>query len=304
MSDSVNNPVPSSSVEWSQVALAAIHSPGSEATCPVCHSDSVLAAWNLVDLMSGEAVVDLICSACRTAESLNIVLPPEVSCFFPFERITTIGDVIRNQMIPIANRIRQHAGVMPAATFTTDPRWDVAGWSATTFQWHPTSEAPPIMGLVFDNAEAGKGVFADLVAQQSHSDRFEELRVSIIEGSMPGQQAGYTVHLCPDPESLAAYATAEDFVLNPRIIPFLGRWNRAYPTPGSPPLLPRFKDEFHKHKEFLLAPVTRRADGQLWVDVELGIVKNTISFRELSEIGQDDIDAAALVLPQLITPPL
>jgi hypothetical protein len=69
-------------------------------------------------------------------------------------------------------------------------------------------------------------------------------------------------------------------------------------------LLARFQEEFAKHQEFLLAPVTRRADGQLYTDPMLGIIKNVIHFRRLSDITTaDDPDAAALLLPQFITPP-
>jgi hypothetical protein len=192
----------------------------------------------------------------------------------------------------------------PVIRFLTNSAWDDARWTATTFRWHPQSEQPPIMGIVFENAAAGRRIFREFADYCNHSDRFEELRVSIIEGSLPGQHPGYSVHLCPDPESLAAHATAEDVVLvgDPNLTLLFGRWNRMYPVPGSPPLLPRFKEEFQRHKEFLLAPVTRRDNGELYVDVDHGIIKNCITFRHLSEITTDDIDAAALRIPELVPP--
>jgi len=162
------------------------------------------------------------------------------------------------------------------------------------------------MGLVFDNAEAGLEIFREAERQMNHTDRFEEIRISIIEGPVTGQEdrPGYSVHIGPDPESLDAHATMADFVVNRETIPFLGQWNRHYPVPGSPKLLPKFKMEFQKHKEFLLAPAVRKADGQLWIEPKLGIIKNLIHLRQLSEITQDDVDAMALVLPELIKPPL
>jgi hypothetical protein len=218
----------------------------------------------------------------------------------------TYAYVVVKQLELVAARVRQHAQAMPAAMFATHPLWAEARWSATTFQWHPTSEAPPIMGLVFDHAEAGKEIFREAERQMNHKDRFEEIRISIIEGPVPGQEhrPGYSVHICADPDALAAHATFEDFVVDPNIVPFLGQWNRHYPIPGQPSLLARFKEEFRKHKEFMLAPVTRRADGKLYSDPLLGIIKNTIHFRQLSDITTpEDPDAAALLLPQLITPP-
>jgi hypothetical protein len=50
--------------------------------------------------------------------------------------------------------------------------------------------------------------------------------------------------------------------------------------------------------------VIRHADGNQYMQPELGIIKNVIHFRQLSEItAGDDPDLAALLLPQLITPP-
>jgi hypothetical protein len=293
--------------QWREVAMLAIRDLPSMVPCPVCHERSISAAWNLTHVVSREAAMDLRCSSCGVHETLRMTLPPESPGFYPFERVAMLGAAVRDEVESIVSRIRQHVRTMPAAAFTTNLRWAEARWSATTFRWHPTSEAPPVMGLVFDHAEAAKAIFREAERQMNHEDRFEEIRISIIEGAVAGQEQrpGYSVHLCPDPEALAAHATADDFVVNPSIVPFLGQWNRHYPIPGAPALLPRFKREFEKHQEFLLAPVTRRADGQLYVDHELGIIKNSILFRDLAEIATpDDPDAGALVLPQLITPPI
>lgn len=167
----------------------------------------------------------------------------------------------------------------PVAAFTTSPLWAEAQWSSTTFQWHPTSEAPPIMGIVFENADKGKELFSTFAKTCNHSDRFEELRISIIEGSPDGQRPGYSVHLGPEMEMLQAMATAEDIEITTATMPFFGQVNRMYPIPGQPNLLARFKQEYEKHKQFLLAPVVKRADGQLWCEHMLGIEKSLITFR-------------------------
>lgn len=292
-------------VDWRHTALRAIRAPAAPIDCPVCRDQGVRAEWNIIDLMSQTAAVDLSCSACGVAKHLQIILPTGALSFFPLERIATVASIIEEQAEVIADRIQRHVRTMPAAIFTTHWLWSEAQWSATTFKWHPTSEAPPILGLVFENAEAGREIFRESERQMNHADTFEEIRVSIIEGAVPGQEhrPGYTVHLCPDPEALAAHATMDDLVLDPRIVPFLGQWNRMYPVPGEPAMLPRFKQEFARHGEFLLAPVTRHPDGQLYVDYQLGIIKNSILFRDLSEIAPEDPDAGAFVLPHLITPP-
>jgi hypothetical protein len=257
-------------------------------------------------MKSRETAVDLHCSACGARESVRIALPDGAAVCWPFERFPLVAEAVEKEAESIAARVRRHAQAMPAAAFTTHPLWAEAKWSATTYKWHPSSEAPPVMGLVFENVEAGLEIFREAERQMNHEDRFEEIRVCVIEGPVPGQEhrPGYSIHLCADPDALAAHATLEDFVVDPSIVPFLGQWNRHYPVPGAPPLLPRFKEEFEKHKEFLLAPAIRRGDGQLYLEPMLGIIKNLIFFRQLSDIATpDDPDAAALLLPQFVTPP-
>jgi hypothetical protein len=217
-----------------------------------------------------------------------------------------VAQAIAKEAESIAARVQQHVKTMPAAAFTTHPLWAKAKWSATTYKWHPASETPPVMGLVFENVEAGLEIFREAERQMNHEDRFEEIRLSIIEGTVPGQEhrPGYSIHICADPDALAAHATFDDFVVDPSIVPFLGQWNRHYPVPGAPRLLARFKEEFETHKEFLLAPAIPRADGKLYMEPMLGIIKNVVFFRQLSDITTpDDTDAAALLLPQFVTPP-
>jgi len=295
-----------SPVSWPEVAEAVCCSPSSAVRCPVCGHESVFGEWHLLDLTSWETSVDLRCSSCSAKETVRIVIPEGAVPFFPVERFSLVAQALAKELESLAARVRQHAQAMPAAAFATHPLWVEARWSATTFKWHPTSEAPPIMGLVFDNAEAGKEIFREAQAQMNHEDRFEEIRVSIIEGLVPGQEQrpGYSVQICADPDALAGHATFADFVVDPIVVPFLGQWNRHYPIAGMPSLLARFKEEFAKHQEFMLAPVTRHPDGKLYADHTLGIVKNSVHFRRLSDITTaEDVDAAALVLPKLITPP-
>jgi len=306
MSEQEKNQSAPSPVPWGEVADAACRSPSSAVQCPVCGKTAVWGEWHLLDVRSRETAVDLSCSACHATESVRIILPEGAGAFYPFERYPLVAEAIAKQLESIAARVRRHAKVMPAAAFATHPLWAQARWSATTYQWHSASAAPPVMGLVFDHAEAGKEIFREAKRQMNHEDRLEEIRVSIIEGPVPGQEhrPGYSVHVCANPEALAAHATFEDFVVDPTIVPFLGQWNRHYPIPGIPSLLARFKVEFEKHQEFLLAPVTRRADGKLYTEPLLGIIKHTAYFRQLSDITTpDDPDAAALLLPQVIMPP-
>jgi hypothetical protein len=105
------------------------------------------------------------------------------------------------------------------------------------------------------------------------------------------------------PEDFLVRATADAMVVKDIPVSLFGQVRRMHPLPGSPPLLARFKEEFRKHQEFLLAPVTRRNDGQLWIDVELGIIKHAVHFRHVADIGPADIDEVVLRAP-IALPPL
>jgi hypothetical protein len=305
MSDSPNLSSSLPAERWEETALSVIHSPLNKVKCPSCGNRAISGAWHLVDILARKGDVDLKCSSCRLSQNLKIDLPPDSLPFFPLERVVNLCEAIQAEIASISKRIQRHVESMPVAGFTTSPLWQTAKWRGMTFRWDPNHpmKVPPIMGLCFEDGETGKELFKSLVDHHGNSDKFEEIRVSIIEGSPPGQKFGYSIHICPDPDSLAAYATAADIVLDPKLIRFFGRWNRLYPIPGSPPLLEAFKAGFEKHEEFLMAPATRREDGQQYFDVKLGLVKHSIEFRKLSDItSEDDLDAMALVMPALITP--
>ncbi len=278
-------------LEWASVALSACRRPGRAIPCPACGAEALCAQWNIVRPTSREADVDLKCSSCSKAVHVRVTLPWQALDFYPLTRVASLSGQFTDEMARMMEQLQRQEKLLPAAMWMLDPLWLFSGWSATTFRWHPRGEQPPVMGLVFDNAEAGKKLFRNWTERWDHTDELEEIRVAVIEGDLPGQDPGYSVHICPDPENSLVRATAEGVVLKDVPVNLLGQVRRMHPISGAPPLLPRFKEEFQKHGEFLLAPVTRRADDQLWLDVECGIVKNVVYFRNAMEIGEGDIDA-------------
>jgi hypothetical protein len=139
------------------------------------------------------------------------------------------------------------------------------------------------MGLVLDNRDAATALFRTWIEMSGNQDSFEDLRVTIIDGELPGVVPGYIVHLCPDPDNTMAHATAEDMIIEPQQLGQYYRTNKMNYLPGSPPMLERFREEYNKHGEFMLAPVIKREDGQFYVDAELGIIKREIHFMNTRE---------------------
>ncbi len=74
----------------------------------------------------------------------------------------------------------------------------------------PDHIKPPIMGLVFSgDIEAGKTIFSDWLKRLGRRDAYGELRISIIEGDIPGLEPGYSVHITSDPANTMVRAQVE-----------------------------------------------------------------------------------------------
>jgi hypothetical protein len=288
---------------WRDAAFQACCDVSRGVLCPACKTEAVHAEWHMIGLASREAVADLKCQSCSATVRVRLTLPATAREFCPFSRIAATMESVAQEVADLFEHVRAHEKLLPAAAWMLDPLWLLAGWSATAFRWHPASEAPPIMGLVFDNGELGRQLFGNWREQWGNTDGLEEIRISIIEGEVPGQDPGYSVHICAHPENFLVRATAGATVIKDIPVSLFGQVRRMHPLPGTPPLLARFKEEFRKHEEFLLAPVTRRNDGQLWIDVQLGIIKHAVHFRHVADIGPADIDAVVLRAP-IALPPL
>jgi len=70
--------------------------------------------------------------------------------------------------------------------------WERAQWRGVMFLGRGP-ERPPVLGLYFENAEAGESIFRNWKKYFGDKDERDELRISIIEGDLPGQLAGYSV---------------------------------------------------------------------------------------------------------------
>ena len=282
---------------WKAAAKLACSHPNQLTRCPVCGESSLDIRWSIADIQTRDADVTLSCNGCSSSRTVRIVLPATASEFYPFGEILTHGDAFLEQVAKLIHSVQEYKRILRAATWMIHPGWLTAGWSAMAYQWHPTSEAPPVLGLSFDNADVGRQLFQSWIDDYGHHDELDEIRVSIIEGDIPGQDPGYSIHICPDPDNSLVRATAEGIALN--MLPFtvLGQFRRMHPIPGVPLSLPQFQEEFERHQEFMLAPVTRREDGRLWAVPKLGIIKSVVHFRNVSQIEPGDLDEVIFRTP-------
>ena len=171
--------------------------------------------------------------------------------------------------------------------------WNAAEWTATAFVYAPGR--PPVLGIAYKNEEPARKIFEQWHKRYGNNDEYEELRVSIIEGSVKGEGDGYSVHIGPDPDvwvkrlKSAGYDIKED-----DLHMFVSRINRMNPPPASKNL-ELFKQEYRKHKTYFLAPAVLSKDLKSMKPLfDLAIRKGTIHFRHVSEVGRHDPDYAVL----------
>jgi hypothetical protein len=187
----------------------------------------------------------------------------------------------------LLDRIREYEPYLPAAAWVSDPLWHEAKWTATSYQFDGGGDFPPVMGLAFENCEKGRQLFKNWTGKNGNCDELEEIRITVIEGDIPGDKPGYFGRIGCDSENSMIRATAMGIAIDELPLSVLGQMQRMCPIIGATPMLPRFKELFRKHEEFLFAPVSLRGDGKRWVDLECGIVKQTIHFRAIGEIERE-----------------
>ncbi len=169
-------------------------------------------------------------------------------------------------------------------------KWNVAGWNGISYLHDPQGVNLPCFGIFFENIEAGKQIFSDWRVRLGKIDEYDELRIAIIEGEIPGLKKGYSVHISSDLENIKRRARAEGKDISAEYFVISGRVHRMTPDPGSPHL-PRFKQEYARHGRYYLIPVSRSTSGQPIPHLEYAIGKTKIHFRDALEITKRDMDS-------------
>lgn len=174
--------------------------------------------------------------------------------------------------------------------------WDKADWCGTVFAF--AADQPPLLGLGFVNEDAARQIFQQWLKRFGPSDEFEELRVSIIEGDIPGEGPGYSVHVGLDAWALFQRYKKMGLMTDGDLFDTLSKINRMA-VPNSPQLA-TFKEAYRSYKTYFLASAIVDKGGTkiLKIISDMRIYKGKIHFRHVSEIGKDDEDRVVLRTPK------
>jgi hypothetical protein len=171
------------------------------------------------------------------------------------------------------------------------PLWDQARWRATGFI-QTEKDSIPMLALAFLNKKPAIEIFEGWHRRYGNWDREDELRIAIIEGNAPQKKPGYSVHIGIElKQVIERYKRAGLEVADDDFFATISRINRMS-VPDSPNLK-FFKQSYKQAGEYLLIPASCKPDGSDFSFVSsLGIKKRVIHFRNVADIGPNDIDMA------------
>lgn len=181
-------------------------------------------------------------------------------------------------------------------SFIDVPTWDAAGWKGTYFVYAPDLSEPPTMGLMYGNGAAARRIFEGLRKRLGVRDPYEELRISIIEGDIPGQEAGYSVTIGSNIENVVRRARANGHELDPHAIAYtIVRVHRMNPKPRSPHL-EMFKKSYQRHRHYGLIYAVGDPDSPVDPKAvfDFAITKREILFRRVEDLNEKDLDSVVL----------
>lgn len=172
--------------------------------------------------------------------------------------------------------------------------WDRADWIGVLFAVERSGAKPPVAALLFRNEAAGRTVFNDLISKIGADDPRGLLRVAIIEGDIPGQSPGYTMHIGPYLDNTAQEAIAGAGDALQMDVVLVSRVCRVSEGPASFGL-PVFKEHLARFRRYRLVPAGPRPDT-FSPHSDLGIWKTDIVFRQAADIPRVGLDQDQVVL--------
>ncbi len=176
------------------------------------------------------------------------------------------------------------------------PVWDRANWRATVFV--PRLDGPPILGIAFQDGEAGRAIFRAWKARWGDVDEADALRVSIITGLSKRKPAEYAIVVGPNLRNVT-----ED---EEKRVSYVAKTNRM--SPETTTNVDNFVAAYEKAGVFLLAPAHMNPNPQL-LPPEFAIAMRQLDIRQAWQIGENDFDIVALddeddpIVPPGVTDP-
>jgi hypothetical protein len=187
-------------------------------------------------------------------------------------------------------------------SFIDVPLWDRAGWGGLCFVRPPRRKLPPLLGLMFRDIEVGKQIFQQWKETLGgDEDKYDELKISIIEGEIPNQEAGYSVVITSDLAQTEIRAKAQGQEFDYTKFFTFSRIHRMNPSADSKNLENFKADLSEANGAYILSPTTfmpSNFEKDVFQYGDFGFGKRRISFMNVADIRTTDIESIVLKQPE------
>jgi len=164
--------------------------------------------------------------------------------------------------------------------------WEEARWLRIVYGREADDSAPPILALIFHNADAARKIFSHWRAELGVSDTAERLRVTIVRGISHKEPSSYRVvvgsnHRAAGWPPLGRYVT-----LVSRILPVSVSSNHA---------LEAFLQDYRRLGSYrLMLGFATEGESEAELDPDRYVIKRELNVREAWELGRNDPDNVAV----------
>jgi hypothetical protein len=168
------------------------------------------------------------------------------------------------------------------------PLWDRARWNAAGFIVAPESDMPPLLALIFRDAQSGDQIFQGWRGRLGRADKDNQLRVSILTGIDRENPAAYKVVVGSNIAEKAVSDTSQ-------ILTTVSRINRM--DPDSSANLDLFMRQYQKVGHYGLLPGSgyELTDGPTF-NSGLVLGKKQLYVRPAWQVGPNELDSMAVSL--------
>lgn len=184
-------------------------------------------------------------------------------------------------------------------TFIDIELWDKAKWKGIVYLF--ATNDVPIIGILCENKIAIETIFGGWIKTQHEDEFLNDMKISIIEGEIPGEDPGYSVHIGTDLNKFVnrLNRNPETEVINEEFIFTISRFQRMNPLPGNNNL-ELFKKLFAEFKYCYLIPAFYKDVSKSYMvdnidyDLDYKIKYKNIRFMNVEDISKDDLEISVL----------
>ncbi len=177
--------------------------------------------------------------------------------------------------------------------------WNEAEWRGVVFATAPDPSVPPILALLFKNADAGLKIFRGWHDEFGDVDEGDRLRIAIFRNIRRDKPHWYRIVIGNDPASDLVADGVKNIVMVSRIHTM---------NPDSSENLERFIAAYEKAGEYILSQA-KLDGGQIHLTATNEIRKKRIVIREAWEVGPHEPDSVGIrldddpIIPQGVQDP-